>query len=172
MGKRPREERIAIRTGVVIVLIAVLIRVAYLAQYSALPDWFMLTVDNWYHHHWAQAVAGGDLAGGTTYFRAPFYVWCLGLLYAVAGSGLWVARVFGVVVGLLSIGATYLITNKLFDRKTAAVAALFQSVYPLIIYFEAELLLDPLFMLLLQVVVYRYLIWQESRTPRAMFCLG
>ncbi len=155
-----------------VVTIAVLVRMTYLVQYSGLPDWTLLTVDNWYHHHWAQSIADGNVLGDTTYFRAPLYAWCLAVLYALFGSGIWVGRLFGVLVGVLSIGATFAIARRLFDRRAAVVAAVLQSIYPIVIYFEAELVLDTLFTLLLQFVVYRYLVWQDSRTPRNMLWLG
>ena len=68
-----------------VLLLACLIRIYYLLEYSSLPDWDMLTVDNYYHHHWALSIAGGDVLGDTTYFRAPFYVFCLGYSEPLSG---------------------------------------------------------------------------------------
>ena len=146
-----------------VLLVAAGLRIAYLVEYSGNPVWEQLTVDNWYHHHWAQSLADGNLIGGTTYFRAPLYVYCLGLLYGLLGDSLWVGRIFGLIVGLLSVLVTYFIALKLAGRKTAAVAGLLHAVYPLAIYFESELLLDPLYTLLLEVSVFQLLLWKERR---------
>jgi 4-amino-4-deoxy-L-arabinose transferase-like glycosyltransferase len=156
----------------VVLAVAVLARVAYLFTYSHLPEWTLLTVDNYYHHHWAQTVADGDLIGGTTYFRGPLYVWCLGLLYAVLGDSLWVGRVFGAVIGLLSVYMTWHLGRRVFGATAGIVAASLQAVFPIVIYFEAELLVDPLFMLLLQIAVFRMLIWWDSPLPRNLALAG
>ena len=150
------------RSLLIVLLIALAVRIIYLCYYRSLPDWELLTVDNYYHHHWAQSIADGNLFGDTTYFRAPFYIYCLSFLYFVFGISLWVGRIFGVIIGLGSILFTYLIAKKIFNHRLALVAALIHSLYPVAIYFEFELLLDPLFMLLLQISVYNFLLWLDS----------
>lgn len=153
-----------------ILALALVVRVFYLTYYYHMPDWDQLTVDNYYHHHWAQSIAGGNIFGDTTYFRAPFYVFCLGLLYAVFGTSLLAGRLFGLAVGLGSVAMTYLLGKRIFNTRIGLTAALLQSIYPVMIYFEAELLLDPLFTLLLQLAVYRLLVWSESKkTTEALF---
>ena len=100
-----------------VVLLAMIIRGVYLFAYQGLPAWDQLTVDNYYHHNWAQSIANGNIIGDTTYFRAPLYVFCLGLLYSLFGASLWVARIFGVVVGVFSVVMTYRIGTKVFHHK-------------------------------------------------------
>ena len=160
------------RTLLIILGMSLLIRILYLWFYHNLPDWYQLTIDNNYHVHWAQVIANGNIWGDTTYFRAPFYVYCLAFLYAVLGTSLWVARLFGLLVGLASICLTYLIGKKLFNEKTGLIAATIQGVYPIIIYFESELLLDSLFLFLVQLTVYRLLIWTEKHTVKNLFIAG
>ena len=120
-----------------ILLFGLLLRLAYLYQYSQLPDWEMLTVDNLYHHNWAQSILSGNIFGGTTYFRAPFYIYCLAFVYKLFGVSLIAARLFGLFVGLASILMTYLIASKFCDRKTSLLAAFIHICYRLIIYFES-----------------------------------
>jgi len=129
----------------VLIAIAMAVRMVSVVEYANLPDWTHLTVDNWYHHNWAQSIADGNVIGDTTYFRAPFYIWCLGLLYAVLGSSLWVARGFGLIVGLLTTIQTYRVGRQLGGDGTGLAAGGLYALYPLAIYFETELLLDPLF---------------------------
>ena len=43
----------------IILALALVVRVYYLNYYFHLPDWDQLTVDNYYHHHWAQSIASG-----------------------------------------------------------------------------------------------------------------
>ena len=156
----------------IIAVLALAVRVIYLWQYQQLPDWDQLTVDNLYHHHWAQDIASGNVVGDTTYFRAPFYVYCLALLYAVFGTSLWVGRTFGLLVGLASVVMTFALGRKLISRPVGVIAAVVHGLFPLAIYFETELLLDPLFLLLLQVAVYRLSIWLDSHRSGDLFWFG
>jgi tetratricopeptide (TPR) repeat protein len=165
---KPKGDRLIL----VVFALAILVRVVYLYQYHLSPFWEQLTVDNWYHHHWAQSIAGGNVFGDTTYFRAPFYIYCLGLLYAVVGDSLWVGRLFGLVIGLASIGMTYVLARRFLNKWFAAIAAAIQACLPIVIYFESELLLDPLFMLLMQVAVWRALVWLDTRRERDLFLTG
>jgi len=155
-----------------IILAALVIRILYLVYYSSLPVWDQLTVDNYYHHNWAVSISEGNILGGTTYFRAPFYVLCLGALYAVFGASLWVGRIFGVAVGVFSVYLTYRIGRRVFDQKVGLIAAAIQTIYPIHLYFEGELLLDPLFTLLLQFGVDRVLVWWDCRRTRVIFVAG
>ena len=155
-----------------VLLLAVVIRIIYLIQYSHSAYWDQLTVDNWYHHHWAQTLAEGDVLGDTTYFRAPLYVYCLGLLYAVFGESYWVGRLFGMAVGLLSISMTYLLARRLIGKPGATLAALLHAILPITIYFESELLLDPLFTLLLQIALWRSVIWLDTDRSRDLWLAG
>lgn len=155
-----------------ILLLAVAVRVTYLIQYSHSAYWGQLTVDNWYHHHWAQSLADGHVLGDTTYFRAPLYVYCLGMLYAVFGESYWVGRLFGMAVGLLSIGTTYLLARRLIGRPGATLAALLHALLPIAIYFESELLLDTLLTLLLQIALLRFVIWLDTDRSRDLWLAG
>lgn len=151
---------------VILILAALVVRGAYLFYYSELPDWEQLNVDNYYFHHWAESIAGGNLLGDTTYFRAPLYSLCLGLLYFLAGTSLWVSRLFGLAVGIGSIIMTYLLGRRIFGHRIGFAAAALQIFVPTILYLDAELLSDPLFTLLLQLAVFRSLIWFDGRHPR------
>lgn len=155
-----------------LLLLGLAIRIGYLWYYRSLPDWDQLTVDNNYHHHWAQSIAAGNLLGDATYFRAPGYVYCLAALYRLFGDSLWVGRLFGVVIGVASILLTYLIARKVFSRRVALVAAALQVICPIMIYFEGELLLDSFFALLIQLCVYRVILWIEQPKSRNLFWVG
>lgn len=168
MPDLPSSRRIWISVAGVLTL-ALGVRLLYLALFSRLPDWDLLTIDNWYHHNWALSITRGNLIGDTTYFRAPFYVWCLAAVYTVFDSSLWTARLFGIAVGIGSVAMTYLITRRLFSHRTGLIAAVIQGLCPIMFSFEAELLLDPLFALLVQICFYQLLIWNESNATRSCF---
>lgn len=156
----------------IIILSAVVLRIIYLIIYSSLPDWNLLTVDNYYHLNWANDIASGNIFGDTTYFRAPFYIYCLALLNFLFGSSIWIARIFGAFVGTGAIIVTYLIARKMFSERTAIIAAAIHLLFPIVLYFESEILLDTLFMFLLELSFYRYLIWRDDDTGRNLFWLS
>ncbi len=160
------------RPLIYVLLIALIVRVAYLIVYSTMPDWELLTIDNYYHKHWALDIASGNVFGDTTYFRAPFYVYCLSILFSVFGFSLWAARIFGLLIGLASIFLTYKIGEKLFNQRTAFIASFIQAIFPVVLYFESELLLDALFMFLLELSFYRFIIWHEGHNAKNSLWLG
>ena len=120
-----------------IIMAALLLRIVYLIIYSSMPEWNMLTVDNYYHFNWARDISSGNIFGDTTYFRAPFYIFCLALVFTFFGATLTAARIFGLVIGLISVLLTFLTGKKLFGQRTGLIAAAIQSAYPLILYFES-----------------------------------
>ena len=69
-----------------IMLAALLLRIIYLIIYSSMPEWNMLTVDNQYHFNWAKDIASGNIFGDTTYFREPFYIFCLAAVFSLFGA--------------------------------------------------------------------------------------
>ena len=151
---------------------ALLLKIIYLVIYSGMPDWDMLTVDNYYHFNWAKDIASGNVFGDTTYFRAPFYIYCLAAVFSVFGASLTAARLFGLLIGLSSLILTFLTGKKLFGERTGLIATAIQSVYPIVIYFESELLLDPLFMLLLQLSVYFLVLWYKEQRLSSFICMS
>ncbi len=76
------------------------------------------------------------------------------------------------LVGIASIVLTYRIAEKLFNQRTAIIASLFQAVFPVVLYFESELLLDTLFMFLLELSFYRFIIWYDDVNSKNSFWLG
>lgn len=133
-----------------IVALAVGLRLAYVHQLQASPFYSRYVMDPLYHHQWAQAVAAGkenDFISGA-YFRAPLYPWTLGALYRIFGESPIVPRVFGTIVGALSCAVLYLIGRYAFGRAVGAIAGLAAASYPMLLYFDAELKVEGLAMLL------------------------
>ena len=153
-------------------LVGILIRLLYLWEYSSLPDWEQLTVDNNYHHHWALSIVNGNLIGDTTYFRSPFYIFYLAGIYKIFGTSLWAVRLIGIIPGILSIIFTYKIAKSVYNKHVGLAAAAIHTFYPIIYYFESELLLDSLFLLLLQIAVYLFIKWWDTKTNLTIFLSG
>ncbi len=155
-----------------ILLIGLVLRLLYLWEYSQLPDWDQLTVDNNFHHNWAISILDGNIFGDTTYFRAPFYIFYLAGIYKLFGVSLWAVRLFSVIPGLLAIAITYLTGKEIYNKRTGLVAGLLHALFPIIYYFESELLLDSLFMLFLQIGIYFFIKWWKDGSPKLVFYAG
>ncbi len=155
-----------------VLAVALVVRLWYLWSYSKLPDWELLGVDNYYYHNWATSIASGNILGDTTYFRAPFYAYCLGFLYALFGTSLWTARLFGVSIGVASVLMTFLIGRRLFNARIGLTASAIQTVYPIVVYYGTELLADALFTLLVQLSIHYLLTLSERPDRRHLFTAG
>lgn len=100
-----------------------------------LPSYDMTTF-----HEWAKRIAGGELSQGRAFYQAPLYPYLLGVLYAITGPNVLIAKLAQAVVGTLSVGLVYLLGYRLFDRKVALVAASLTALTPIFPFYETFLL--------------------------------
>ena len=91
-------------------------------------------------HEWAKRIAAGQFTDGQAFYQAPLYPYLLGVLYAVAGPDVLVAKLAQAVIGTLSVGLVYLLSCRLFDRKAALLAAGLMSLTPIFPFYEIFLL--------------------------------
>ncbi len=155
-----------------ILALGVIIRLLFLWEYYHDPQWGQLLVDSLFHDHWAKSIAGGDILGSAPYFRAPFYIYVLGLIYYLSDNSLLIARIFGHLVGLAGVAATYLIALRLFKKRTAVTAGIIHALYPIAIYFESELLVDSMFTTMILYSILFFIISLEKRSTRYFFLTG
>ena len=85
-----------------VLVLAALVRCAYIAELRATPWFDRLVVDPEYYDAWAQRIAAGDWLGTGAFYMDPLYPYVLGALYAVAGRDPLLARLLNVVC---SVGA-------------------------------------------------------------------
>ncbi|MBN2226391.1 MAG: glycosyltransferase family 39 protein [candidate division Zixibacteria bacterium] len=165
-------DSIASRPYLAVLAIGLVVRLVYLLYYIHGPEWDRLLVDSLFHHRWAMVIAGGDILGGEVFFRAPLYIYLLGLLYGIFGHAILVGRIFGHLVGLIAVLLTYQLADRLFTRRVAIVAGILHALYPLAVYFESELLVDSLFTMLTELSLLCLLIAGERKTIRWYFITG
>ncbi|UCD16408.1 MAG: glycosyltransferase family 39 protein [Candidatus Zixiibacteriota bacterium] len=155
-----------------VLILALLVRVIYLLAYYATPEWDQLLVDSLFHHRWAVSIASGDVLGHEPFFRAPLYIYVLGGLYAIFGQSLLAGRIFGHLIGVISVLLTFRIGLRLFSKPAAIIAAVIHALYPIAVYFESELLVDSLFTMLIELSIFCLLIAVERKTPAWYFLTG
>lgn len=147
-------------------------RLIFLLSYISSPEWEQLLVDSLFHDRWALSIASGNIIGQEAFFRAPFYIYLLGGLYALFGHSLLAARIFGHLVGLLSVYITCRLALRLFSKKTAVIAGIIHALYPIAIYFESELLVDSLFMTLVELSILVFFVARDKNRSKWYLLTG
>ncbi|MEE9442415.1 MAG: glycosyltransferase family 39 protein [candidate division Zixibacteria bacterium] len=124
-----------------------------------------LSIDELYHYKWATVIGQGDFLTNAPYFRAPFYSFFLALLLKVSSGSLIFVRIVQLALGCLTITIIYMIGKKISNKLAAVCASVIYLAYPLSAYYEGELLLDSLFILLSMLVYYFYLRGHDFKFP-------
>ena len=158
--------------ALIVLSIGLVYRLIFLLNYISTPDWNQLLVDSLFHDRWAMAIASGNILGEDVFFRAPFYIYILGFIYSIVGHSLLAARIFGHLVGLVSVLLTFSIASRLFTRRAGIIAGLILAVYPIAIYFESELLVDNLFTMLTLLSIWLLFISGDRKQDRLYFLTG
>lgn len=115
-------------------------------QASPLADAPML--DELYHVEWARGLAAGDWIGGEVFFRAPLYPYLLGIALRLFGGGLLAARLLQAVYGAVTPVVVYFLGRRIAGRASGLVSAAIAAAYPIFMYFDNELLIASLIVLL------------------------
>jgi len=128
---------------------ALLVRVIYVLQARANPQFDAPLMDPGYHDEWASQLAAGTWRPAGPFFRAPLYPLFLAAIYALAGHDYLVPRLVQAVLGSASCVMLYAIGRRLFSRITGLLAGLIAALYWILIYHDNELLIEPLFVFLM-----------------------
>jgi tetratricopeptide (TPR) repeat protein len=152
---------------------AFLIRLVYFLQIKAnFPGWDTPTIDPLFHDLWARQIASGDLLGTGPFFRAPFYAYFLGLIYAVFDHSLAAARIVQHLIGSLTCALIFLFADRFFNRRIALLSGIAAVFYWVFIYFEDELLLDSLLTLMSLILIWLLLRAVKSAKLKTFFLAG
>lgn len=149
-------------------LLGLTLRVVFmLAMKSGWPGWDSPTIDALYHHLWAKQIAMGELLGGSPgynagpFFRAPLYPYILGLVYSIFGTDFLAVRMIQHLFGILAVPFAFLVARQYFPIAVAYLAALLVAVNGVLIYFESQLLLD--FVTVVLYLIFFYLLIKAHR---------
>lgn len=157
-----RVNRQLVMSGLVF-LTAFLLRLSYLLQQKNADPLFNYPIlDGLYHHNWAVAIVKGGGFARESFFRAPLYPYFLALIYKVFGIGFFMPRLVQSILGSLSCVLTYRLGRMIFDEKTGRIAGFICCAYPLLIYFENELLI-PSLLIFLVLGAYRLTLLAAAR---------
>ncbi|MCA9583626.1 MAG: glycosyltransferase family 39 protein, partial [Myxococcales bacterium] len=128
-----------------IAAIALLVRIVYLAFFSALPWFDAPRVDAYAYHAIAQRIAGGDWAPeGLSEGLSTLYVYTLGTLYALVGDSPWTSRAFHALLGMATSITIFLCAGRITRRPYALGAGIAYAVSGPVLFHEALILPETL----------------------------
>lgn len=122
-----------------IVALAVALRAAHVVALRHTPWFDQLVVDPAYYDAWAQRLAAGHWFGDRPFYMDPLYPYVLGVLYAVCGRSLLVARLFNVALDGVACGLLATIGRRLGGQRAGWIAALGFALYEPAIFYAGEL---------------------------------
>jgi Flp pilus assembly protein TadD len=135
-------------TALVIFGIGWLLRLLFVLDLRASPLSQAPMLDEYYHLEWAKALAAGDWIGSEAFFRAPLYPYLLGAMLALFKGSVLAARIGQVTYGAATPVVLFFLSRRLLPQGGALAAALLACAYPFLIYFDNELLIVSLIVLL------------------------
>jgi len=141
------------RTGVLLLLSFLAggaLRYGYLREYAPLPEFRHPAIDAAYHLFWARGLAFGDwrvpsgyedpLIRVRPFFRPPGYPYFLAAALVAGGGDLLIPRIAQGFLGLLAAFIAYRLGRKWWSPAAGVVWCAFLCCYPVLIFFEMELL--------------------------------
>ena len=133
------------RLLLLIVLIALAVRVAYLVDIRDSPYFDHPVLDSFWYDAKARDVLAGDALASSGSFRVPLYTYFLAACYGVFGYGFTAPLMIQAILGALSCGLCFVIARRLFGTLAGAVAGLGLAFYRMAVYSDGELLPTTLF---------------------------
>ncbi len=129
-----------IGTALAIFSLALLARLLFLAHLHPHPYFENLMIDSASYDRWAGRIVGGDFWGKNVFYQSPLYPYFLGMVYSIFGRDLLAARLVQAVVGSTTCVFLFLLTSRLFSRKTGIVAGVLAALYTTFIFQDSMLL--------------------------------
>jgi tetratricopeptide (TPR) repeat protein len=167
----PALERVAAQPWMLPAVLAagLALRLIHLAFLRQAPFFSLLVLDARAYDEWAQQIAAGTWIGHAAFWVDPLYAYVLGILYAIGGRDLLIARLVNIAFGLGTAAVIWQTALRVWGSRTAAAiaAVLFLGFVPAIL-FEGQIEKTALTVLLLSAAAYLFLVG----TPRAIAAAG
>jgi len=134
--------RDVLRIILLIALIALVVRVAYITETHAHPLMATTTGDPQVYDLRAVEIAGGQWAADDVFFHSsPVYPYILGVIYSIFGRSYTAVRIIQALFGVGSCLLLWSIARTLFGPKQGLIAGLIAALYAPFIFFDAEILM-------------------------------
>ena len=126
-------------------------RLIYLWEQSHTPFFDIPYLDEKYHVEWAKYFAEGqegNFVDGGVYYKGPLYPWFLGVQYFLLGDHPPIFKLIQMILGAFSCVLLYWIGKRMLNPKAGFAAGLVMACYPVLIYYNGELLIESFFVFL------------------------
>jgi tetratricopeptide (TPR) repeat protein/4-amino-4-deoxy-L-arabinose transferase-like glycosyltransferase len=117
-------------------LLALVVRLAYLAELNGSPFLSVLVGDSRQYVAWAQQIAGGQWIGTEIFYQTPLYPYWLAVIFSIAGDNLGLVRLIQAILGAASCALLGLAGRRFFSDRVGVIAALLLAVYPPAFFFD------------------------------------
>ncbi len=155
--------RDVLRAVLLIALVALAVRVAYIVEVRAHPLMTTTTGDSQVYDIRAVEIAGGQWVAGDVFFHSsPAYPYILGVIYAIFGQSYTAVRLIQSLFGVGSCLLLWSIARTLFGAKQGIIAGLLAALYVPFIFFDAEILMITYVIFFALLSVWFLLRYQES----------
>lgn len=125
------------RLAVGIFVAALLVRLAYLLEFSRSPFFALLLGDSESYDRWAQRLAAGDWLGKTVFYQSPLYPHLLGVLYELVGRDLLVARLLQSIAGAAGCSLIAYAAARVFGPREGLISGLLLALYAPAIFYDS-----------------------------------
>ncbi|UJR80784.1 glycosyltransferase family 39 protein [Sandaracinus amylolyticus] len=140
-----RPSRDELRWLVVIVLAAIVLRVAWVLELATFPWWVSPPSDSLVYEDAAMRLASGAMGAGERLpIMSPGYFVLLGGVYRVLGTDPWAPRVLQLVAGAVTVIATWTVARRVVPWRGALVAAALVAFSGPMVFFDGVVLPDSL----------------------------
>jgi tetratricopeptide (TPR) repeat protein len=165
-------DRRAALAAAAIFVVAVTLRLVYLAEIDQHPLLIHPINDAKAYDDWAARIAAGDWWGTETFYQAPAYPYLLALIYKVGGHDLALAHTVQMVMGGISCVLLFGATRILFGGVAALAAGLMLAVYGPAIGFDGILGKQGLGLLLTTGSLFALVSFQRRPRRRTAVAIG
>ena len=166
-GERRRYRRVVL----ILFSLGCLLRLLHLSNLVAGPYFHSPILDSLYHDLWARRFASGQMAS-EVFFRAPLYPTLLGIMYKLLGRDLYLPRVLGICLGLVTAWLSFKIGSRLFGKVCGVIACGMLLLYWPFIYYEAELLIPATLIALLYLSMFFFFRAMDNPERRLFWALA
>lgn len=151
---------------------AAALRLVYVLALREHPRFEAPTMDAGYHLAWARTVALGETFQEGPYFRAPLYPTFLSVWTALSPESTLLARLAQAILGASGAGLSAALAQHVMGRSSAWWAGGFVALSPVMVAFDAELLIPVLLVPLLLLALNRCVAWGGERAVRPALVTG
>lgn len=109
--------------------------------------------------------------GDGVFWQAPLYPYFLAIVYKLFGHDYYLIRTIQFIIGSLNCLLLYVVTKKIFNSLIAFFSSIILSIYPVMIYFEGELL-SPVVAISLDLLILLVLYEAVRRKRRSLWFLA